>query len=152
MEDITLWATRLRTQERTVVSIPNGVVMGAQIENLSRRDRYWFHPIVGLVYETTADQMRRVLDGVRALLAADARVDQANPRVHLLRLGASSLDIEVSAYVRAATQDDYLAVQEELLLLILRIVEEAGTALAFPAQTVYLAGGETAAPRGEIRA
>ena len=152
VEDITLWATRLRTQERSVVSIPNGVVMGAQIENLSRRDKYWFHPIVGLIYQTTAEQMRVVLDGFRALLAADARVDQANPRVQLLRLGASSLDIEVSAYIRSVTQDDFLAVQEELLLRILGIVEDAGTALAHPTQTVYLAGAEAARPEREQRA
>ena len=152
VEDITLWATRIRTQERTVVSIPNGIVMGSQIENLSRRDKYWFHPIVGLTYETTAGQMSEVLAGIRALLAADARVDQANPRVHLLRLGASSLDIEVFAYVRSVTQDDFLAVQEELLLRILHLVEQAGTALAFPTQTVYLAGGGPPAPGTENRA
>jgi hypothetical protein len=37
-------------------------------------------------------------------------------------------------------------------LRVLRIVEEAGTALAFPAQTVYLAGGGGAASHGEKRA
>ncbi len=152
VEDITLWATRLRTQDRSVVSIPNGAVMGAQIDNLSRRDKYWFRPVIGLVYQTTADQMRQVLQGLRALLAADARVDQANPRVNFLRLGSSAMEIEVSAYVRSVTQDDFLVVQEELLLRILRIVEEAGTALALPTQTVYLAGVGASAPGTEKRA
>ena len=54
VEDVTLWSTRLRTSERTVLSIPNGMVMESPIENLSRRDKFWFHPVVGLVYETTA--------------------------------------------------------------------------------------------------
>ena len=42
--------------------------------------------------------------------------------------------------MRAADQPGFHAIQEELLLKTLRIVEEAGTALAFPSQTVYVRG------------
>ena len=139
IEDVTLWATRLRTNDRSVLSIPNGVVMESQIENLSRRDKFWFHPIVGLVYETRADQLLAVRDGVRDMLAVDPRVDPADARVRFLRLGESSLDVEVFAYVRAATYAEFLGIQEELLVGILRIVENAGTSVAFPSRTVYLA-------------
>ena len=144
IEDVTLWATRLRTQERSVLSIPNGVVMEAQIENLSRRDKFWFHPIVGLVYATTAAQLRQVLDGFRQMLAADPRVETDGARVRFLRLAESSLDVEVFAYVRAATWPEFLGIQEELLLRLLDIVAESGTAIAFPSRTLYLAGGGTA--------
>ncbi len=144
VEDVTLWSTRIRTEERTVVSIPNGVVMESTIENLSRRDKFWFHPVVGLVYGTTAAQMRRVLEGVRQLLAADPRVENETARVRFLRLAESSLDVEVFAYVRVGTRPEFLAVQEELLLSVLAIVEEAGTSVAFPSRTVYLAGGGAA--------
>jgi MscS family membrane protein len=146
IEDVTLWATRLRTNERTVVSIPNGVVMESLIENLSRRDKFWFHPVVGLVYETTPDQLRAVRDGVRDMLAADPRVDPADARVRFLRMGESSLDVEVFAYVRTATYAEFLGVQEELLLGILKIVDDAGTSVAFPSRTVYLAGRGSAEP------
>jgi MscS family membrane protein len=138
VEDITLWATRIRTQERTVLSIPNGSVMAAQIENISRRDKFWFHPVVGLDYATTATQLEQVLAGLRAMLAGEPRVQTRDARVQLVRLGASSLDIEVSAYVRAADSPTFQAIQEELLLKTLRIVEETGTSLAFPSQSVYL--------------
>ncbi len=142
VEDITLWATRLRTNERTVVSIPNGAVMTGQIENLTRRDRFWFHPTVGLAYETTAAQMGVVLGELRGLLAADPRVEKEGSRVRFARLGTSSLDIDVFAYVRADKYPTFLAVQEELLLRILEIVEAAGTSVAFPSQTVYVRSGD----------
>lgn len=146
VEDVTLWATRLRTNDRTVVSIPNGVVMESLIENVSRRDKFWFHPIIGLVYETTAEQMRRVLEGARGMLAADPRVDASDARVRFLRMGESSLDVEVFAYVRASTYSEFLGIQEELLLRVLQIVADAGTAVAFPSRTVYLAGHGAAEP------
>ena len=118
--------------------------MESQIENLSRRDKFWFHPTVGLVYGTTAQQMRRVLEGSRRMLAADPRVENEGARVRFLRLAESSLDVEIFAYVHAATMPEFLAVQEELLLGVLSIVEEAGTSVAFPSRTVYVAGGGTA--------
>jgi MscS family membrane protein len=144
IEDITLWATRIRTNERVLVSIPNGIVMASPIENLTARDRFWFHPIVGVAYETRPDQMRRILEALTKMLADDPRVQDETSRVRFLALGASSLDVEMFAYVRAPTYSEFLAVQQELLLKTLDIVEQAGTSIAFPSHTVYLrkdAGG-----------
>jgi MscS family membrane protein len=138
IEDVTLWATRVRTNERTVVSIPNGAVMAGQIENLTRRDKFWFHPTVGLAYETTAAQMRQVLEGIRNLMTADPRVETEGSRARFVRLGASSLDIDVFGYVRAESYAEFLGVQEEMLLRILDLVEQAGTSVAFPTQTLHV--------------
>ena len=112
--------------------------MAGQIENLTRRDRFWFHPTVGLGYETTAAQMRQVLQSIRELMVADPRVETEGSRARFVRLGASSLDIDVYGYVRAESYAEFLGVQEELLLRILDIVEHAGTSVAFPTQTLYL--------------
>ena len=152
IEDVTLWATRIRTNERTVVSIPNGAVMAGQIENLTRRDKYWFHPTVGLDYETTPAQMRQVLESIRNLMAADPRVETEGSRARFVRLGASSLDIDVYAYVRAESYAEFLGVQEELLLRILDFVDQAGASVAFPTQTVHVrASGPPAAPTEKDR-
>jgi MscS family membrane protein len=120
--------------------------MESQIENLSRREKFWFNPTVGLAYTTTPEQLRSVLDGIRGMLAADPRVDTADARVRFRKLGESSLDVEVFAYVRSATFAEFLEVQEELLLSVLRTVSESGTSIAFPSRTVYLAGRGSAEP------
>jgi MscS family membrane protein len=73
VEDISLWSTRVRTLERTVVSIPNGQFVGLQLENFTRRDRMWLHTTMGLHYETTPDQLRHVLGEIRALSPAKQR-------------------------------------------------------------------------------
>jgi MscS family membrane protein len=138
IEDITLWATRIRTQDRTVLSIPNGTVAASQIENLTRRDRFWFRPVVGLVYDTKVEQVEKILAGLREMLAAEPRVQTRDARVNLVRLGTSALEIEIFAYVRAADRAGFDAIQEELLLKIIQIVQAAGTSLAFPSQTVYV--------------
>jgi MscS family membrane protein len=141
IEDVTLYATRLRAFDRSVVTIPNGTLITAQIENRSRRDKFLFHPTLGLVYETTAAQMRTVLESVRARLESDARVEKGTMRARFVRLNAFSLDVEVFAYLLVPDFAASLAVQEELLLALLDAVEKAGTSLAFPSQTTYVAGG-----------
>jgi MscS family membrane protein len=138
IEDITLYATRLRTLERTLVHIPNGLLATERIENLSRRDKFWFHPVLGLRYETSVEQMRRILADLRALLAEDPRIEPESARVRFIRFGAYSLDIEVFAYLRVPTWADFLSAQEELNLAIMRLVEASGTDIAFPSSTSYL--------------
>ena len=68
VDQIGLRSTRMRTLDRTVVSIPNSQIANATLETLSARDRFWFHPVVGLRYETTPGQLRAALDGIRRLL------------------------------------------------------------------------------------
>jgi len=141
IEDVTLYATRLRTADRTVVYIPNGQLATSRIENLSRRDKFRFAPTIGLSYGSTPVQVRQVLDEIRRMLEDDPRVETATARVRFIHLGPSSLDLEVFSYILAPDYLGFLGVQEELLLKLLDIVERAGTSIAFPPQTVYLAGG-----------
>lgn len=59
--------------------------------------------------------------------------------MELTRFGASSLDMEVFAYVRVGDVNRFLEVQEDLLLRIMDIIERSGTGFAFPSSTMYLA-------------
>lgn len=140
IEDVTLYATRMRLFDRSVVTIPNGTLITAQIENRSRRDKFLVNPTLGLRYETTASQMQAVLDGARQRLAADPRVEKETLRVRFRRLGEYTLDVEVFAYVLVADYAAYLEAQERLLLVLLETIEKAGTSLAFPSQMTYVAG------------
>lgn len=137
VEDIGLRSTRFRTAERTVISVPNGQLAGMNLENLSERDKILFNPTIGLRYETTADQTRFVLAEIRRLLYAHPKVETASARVRFVKLADSTLNLEVFSYVQTRDNNEFLAVQEDLLLRILDIVEGAGSGLAFPSQTLY---------------
>jgi MscS family membrane protein len=140
VEEVGLRSTRIRTADRTVVSLPNGQIANMRLETLSARDRFLFHPVVGLRYETTPVQLRSAMDGVGDLLSEHAGVDPASVRVRFVRFGASSLDVDIFAYVLADDWNNFLEIQEELLFGIMNIVQKAGTRIAFPSQTLYIAG------------
>ena len=68
--------------------------------------------------------------------------DDDMPRVRLAAFGASSIDIEARAYVDTTSVHEFMAVQEELLAMIMRAVEAAGTSMAFPSTTAYVTRDE----------
>jgi len=138
VEDVGLRTTQLRTLNRTVVHVPNGSLANLDVENFARREKFLFNPTIGLLYETSSEQLERVLAGIRQMLATDARVETETSRARFVRFGAYSLDVEIFAYVKAADYVAYLAIQEELLLRLMAIVKDAGTGFAFPSQTMYV--------------
>lgn len=138
VEDIGLRSTSIRTADRTLISIPNGTLATMQLENLAQRDKILFKPILGLKYSTTADQLRYVLVEIRKLLYSHPLVDPDPARIRFTKLNSYSLDLEVFAYIKTADGNIFLEVQEDLLLRIMDIVEQAGAEFAFPSQTAYL--------------
>jgi MscS family membrane protein len=103
------------------------------------RDKTWFHHTLHLRYETTADQLRYVLAEIREMLYGHSKVESSSARIRFVRIGDSSLDLEVFAYVLEAEYEPFLPIQEDLLLRIMDIIEASGSGLAFPSQTTYLA-------------
>jgi len=142
VEHIGLRSTLIRTMARTVVSIPNGQLSAVSIENFAMRDRFLFKHTLNLRYESTADQLRYLLAQIRELLYEHPRVDSTTARIRLVAFGPSSLDTEIFAYVLEKDYDTFLAVQEDLLLRIMDLVEAGGSGFAFPSQTLYMSNDE----------
>jgi len=132
--NIGLRSTRIRTLDRTIVSIPNGQFSSMELENFSVRDKMWFHPTLSLRRDTTSDQISKVLSSVEELLRHHPKVEVGSLPVRLIGFGPYSLNVEVFAYVNTPDYDEFLKLQQEILIKILHAVEDAGTALAIPVQ------------------
>lgn len=139
VEDIGLRSTRIRTLERTVVSVPNAEFSTLQLENFAKRDRVRLLTTVGLRYETTPDQLRYVISELRGMLIAHPKVLPDPLRVRLVNLGAYSIDLELFAYVDTTDYNEFLAVREDIYLRVMDIVARGGTGFAFPSSTTYWA-------------
>ena len=139
VDDIGFRSTRLRTLDRTIVSVPNGQIANLSLENFSVRDKFWLHPILSLRQSTTSPQMQDVLESIRSLLKENKSVDANTIRVRFLRFGAYSLDVEVYAYVQAHDWNQFLELQESLLLGMMKCIESAGVQIALPSQSLFIA-------------
>jgi MscS family membrane protein len=138
VEDIGLRSTRIRTDERTLVAIPNGTVAAINLENLSRRDKILFTTKLGLRPESKADHVRFVLAEIRRLLYSHPKVESKSIRVRLTDISGSSLSMELFAYILTRDFNEFAAIREDLLLRIMDVMEDSGSGLALPSQTLYL--------------
>lgn len=134
VEDIGLRSTRIRTLERTVVTIPNAQFSTMTLENYTRRDRMWFHPILQLRRDTTPEQIHQMMEAIRATLEEHPMVNPSAVPVRFTVIGQQSFDLEVFAYVLTPEWDEYLKVQTELLLKILEAASRLDIRFAVPIQ------------------
>ena len=138
VEDISLRSTRIRTPERTELSIPNGSLATMNVENLSRRDKILFNTKLGLRYETSPDQLRYLLAQIRRLFYEHPKVETNGARIRFIGYDNGALTLEVFCYVLTRDGAEFLTIQEDLLLRIMDIIQASGTSLAFPTRTVHL--------------
>jgi MscS family membrane protein len=139
VEHIGLRSTKFRTLDRTLITIPNGRLADMRLESFAVRDRIRLACTVGLVYETSAEQMRQVLAGLESVLREHPKIWADAVVVRFMAFGASSLDIEVMAWFQTSDWGEFQAIREDILLAFLGVVERAGTAFAFPTRTLHLA-------------
>jgi MscS family membrane protein len=133
VEAIGLRSTRIRTPDRTVVSIPNGALAAMRIESLTSRDRMRFVCSLGLEHGATAAQLRELMAGIEALLRAQPQLFPDGLTVSVRQLGPSSIDLDVLAWF-SVSPDAFPALRSELLLGIKELVERAGASFAVPMQ------------------
>ena len=138
VEDISLRSTRVRTDARTELSIPNGALATMSIENYTRRDKILFNPALAVRYDTTGDQLRYLIAEIRRLLYQHPKVESDTASVRFANFDTSALRLEIFSYVLTRDANEFAAVREDLLLRIMEIVERSGTGLAIPSQTLYL--------------
>lgn len=137
IENIGIRSTRIRTLDRTRVTIPNGTFSSDVIENYAFRDKFKFYDTLSFRKETTPNQLRFLLTELRKVLYAHPKVYEDPARIRFVGITANSKDLEIFAYLEAADYSGFLAVKEDIMLRMLDVVNRSGTDFAFPSQTVY---------------
>ena len=146
VEDIGLRSTRIRTNDRTEVIVPNAQFSTMTLENFSRRDKMLFHPMLNLRRDTSPEQVRTILAAIQKILKDHPNMEAGDLAVRFVGVGSYSLDVEVFAYVLTLDGSEFLRIQQDLLLNILDAVAAAGTALALPTQASVVYGSQDGSP------
>ena len=140
VEDIGLRSTRLRTPDRTLISIPNRTVANEAINNFSRMPQRRVVQTIGVNYGCRRDQVEGLVTDIRALLLGHAEVHKDSTLVHFLNFGASSLDIQIIYFAADPDGVKTMDLRHEINLELMRLVEARGLNFAFPTQTIEFAG------------
>jgi len=139
VEDIGLRTSKIRTFEKSLITIPNQVLANQSLENFSRRNVRRIKMVIGVTYDTTEAQMRGILEDIRTMLKSHPGIAQNElMMVYFRDFGASSLDIFVYCFTNTSDWEKYLAIREDVNLKIMEIVEKHGASFAFPSTSIYV--------------
>ncbi len=138
IEEVGLRVTRVRQPDRSVASIPNQSFTTETVVNYSSRTQRRIRLKVGLSYDTTTDQITQYVASVRAMLDGIPAIDSSTVVVHLESLDESSIGIFVQAFTTGPQYSLLMETQEEVLMEIMRLIEQHNLSLAFPSRTLYL--------------
>lgn len=136
--DIGIRSTRVRTLNRTQVTIPNGQFSSLQIENYGARDMFEFLHLVHLDVRTPATQVKDALTLARDYIAGHPKTNDEWTQVQLVRLGLDALVLQVRVYVDVPNIRAFYDVETQMLLELMTLFENAGIALAVPVRQVAL--------------
>jgi MscS family membrane protein len=94
--------------------------------------------VIGLRYED-ADKISTIVDAIRQMLQNHPGIDQKQTLlVYFNEFADSSLNIMVYCFTKTTVWQEWLAVQQDVYLKIITLVQENGADFAFPSQTLYM--------------
>jgi MscS family membrane protein len=142
VEEIGFRSTRIRTFAKTLITIPNSVLMNMSIDNYSRMPKRRIKMTVGVTYDTSPAQMRQAVADIKQMLRQHPAINQDFFLVNFTDFGASSLDIMIYCFTSSTVWGEYLEAREDVCLKIMDLLEKLGLEIAFPSRTLYLQPGE----------
>ncbi|RIJ37731.1 mechanosensitive ion channel family protein [Pontibacter oryzae] len=137
VEKIGFRSTRLRTLEKSFVTLPNKHMIDKPLDNLTLRTFRRAKFDINLTYDTTSEQIRAITRDIQEYIDQHPRTNQ-DGRIRFLNLGAHSKDVMVLYFVDTMDWNEFIDIKEEINYRIVEIVERHGAEFAFPTQTLYM--------------
>lgn len=141
VEEINMRSTKIRALDNSLIILPNDVVAGTVIKNVTNGEKRRIFETFGVTYDTSDEKLKRAISILENIL-------KENPNVHddyivyLETLSSSSIDIKVNAYTKTNVYKEYLKIREQVILEAVKHFREEGIDFAFPSTTVYMAKDE----------
>ncbi|MCG8449161.1 MAG: mechanosensitive ion channel [Pirellulales bacterium] len=133
VNEIAIFTAEIDTFDGRRIIIPNSMIFGDVIENITYHPRRRADVDVGTSYAADIDQTRSVLE--KAVASVELVVADPEPAVILMGLGASSVDWSVRGW---AHRDDFLAAKQALTRAVKVELDRAGIEIPFPQMDVHV--------------
>ena len=134
--EIRIRTTLIRTVENSIITIPNSQLTSTHIDNFGRRTSRRMDCSFGVYYNTTADQIESIVSQITQHVLDHQDIFTSTYWIAFNGFGDSSLDISVTVYTHETSKAKHMALKQQFLVTIMRIVEANGTGFAFPTRTL----------------
>ena len=137
VEDIGMRTTKIRAFDKRLIIVPNSIIANSNIENFSRRDRRRIKMRIGIDYNTSSENIQKILKDIRTLLNNHPQIHKEPILIYFDEFEDSSLSIFCYFFTKTTDWEEYLKIREEINIKIKEIVEK-NSSFAFPSQSLYI--------------
>ena len=137
VEKVGFRSTRIRTFDKSVVTVPNKNIISAELDNLGARPVRRVKFNIGLTYDTSVENIKNIVDDIQKLIDEHPMTNQ-DGKVRFLNFGSSSLDIMILYYVDSPDWEVLIDAQQKINFDIIDIVNKHKCEFAFPSTSVYI--------------
>ena len=137
VEKVGFRSTRIRTFDKSIVTVPNKNIISTELDNLGARPVRRVKFNIGLTYDTSVDNIKNIVDDIQKLIDDHPMTNQ-DGKVRFLNFGASSLDIMILYYVNSPDWEVLIDAQQKINFDIIDIVNKYKCDFAFPSTSVYI--------------
>lgn len=141
VEEINMRSTKIRAMDNSLIILPNDLVSGAIIKNVTNGKKRRILETFGVTYDTSDEKLKRAITILEEILKNNKDIHEGWI-VYLETLSSSSIDIKVSAYTKTNVYNKFLKIKEQVILEAVQKFREEGIEFAFPSTTVYMAKDE----------
>ena len=137
VEKVGFRSTRIRTFDKSIVTVPNKNIISSELDNLGARPVRRVKFNIGLTYDTSVENIKNIVNDIQVLIDEHPMTNE-DGRVRFLNFGASSLDIMVLYYVNSPDWEVLIDAQQKINFDIINIVNNYKCEFAFPSTSVYI--------------
>ncbi|WP_257009490.1 mechanosensitive ion channel family protein [Bacillus sp. 7884-1] len=138
VEDINFRSTKIRTFSQALVTVPNSTLANEPITNWSRMGKRRINFHLGLNYQTSKEQIQRVVHRIEQMLRTHEEIHPDTIMVAFDHYNDSSLDILLYFFTNTTVWAEHVKIKHEINIEIMGILEEEGVEVAFPSRTIYV--------------
>ena len=137
VERVGFRTTRVRTLDRSLVTVPNKKIVDSTLNNISLSEERRVKFMLQLTYESKSGNILNIIDEIKnAILKNEDTSDELN--VNFTDFDSSSLNILVIYFVTSNLYEKKIEVKQAINIQIMEIVERNHCKFAYPTQRLFL--------------
>lgn len=137
VEKIGFRSTRIRTLEKTFVTVPNKKLVDTELDNLTNREIRRIKFDIVLRYDTQLESIQKIINDIKLVIEADPlRFDEVS--VYLYEFGNYGFTIRVIYFANTAVWNEYMQMREKINFKIIEIINKHKARLAYPTQSILM--------------
>lgn len=138
VEEVGLRSTKIRTVQDSLISVPNGSLINANIDNFGKRKARRFDTKLQIEYGTSLEKIEKLCEEIRYIITMNPAARKDNFHVYLHNFGTSYLEVLVIVFWEVPDYKSELIERHNFHSDILKAAERLYVNFAFPSQTLHL--------------